>query len=121
MLGEGGGREREGLAGAAQRGEHVELAAADPEPRVDLLDPVAHGTREPVDPAEHRHRLGVQVGALPVPLRGDPARESFGRAVRHRDEHAVKFADAALDSYARTGSKDALAAATRATLMIKAA
>ncbi len=33
----------------------------------------------------------------------------------------MKFADAALDSYARTGSKDALAAATRATLMIKAA
>ena len=45
--------------------------------------------------------------------------ESFDRAVRHKDEHAVKFADAALDAYERAGSGDALAAATRATLMIK--
>ena len=50
---------------------------------------------------------------------GEAARETFDRAVRHKDEHAVKFADAALDSFARTGSKYALAAATRATLMIK--
>lgn len=47
--------------------------------------------------------------------------ETFDRAVRHRDEHAVKFADAALDSFDRTGDREALAAATRATLMIKAA
>jgi hypothetical protein len=57
--------------------------------------------------------------AAAIAQTGD-AQESFDRAVRHRDEHAVKFADAALDSYERTGSKDALAAATRATLMIKA-
>jgi len=49
---------------------------------------------------------------------GDP-QESFDRAVRHRDEHAVKFADTAFDSYERTGNKQALAAATRATLLIK--
>jgi hypothetical protein len=58
--------------------------------------------------------------ATAVAQTGD-ARESFDRAVRHRDEHAVKFADAALDSYERTGCEYALAAATRATLMIKAA
>jgi hypothetical protein len=49
---------------------------------------------------------------------GDP-QEGFDRAVRHGDEHVVKFADTALDSYERTGDKRALAAATRATLMIK--
>ncbi|MBR7825267.1 DUF4243 domain-containing protein [Actinospica sp. MGRD01-02] len=49
------------------------------------------------------------------------AQETFDRAVRHRDEHAVKFADAALDSFERTADKEALAAATRATLMIQAA
>ena len=47
------------------------------------------------------------------------AQESFDRAVRHRDEHAVKFADAALDAYARTDDARTLAAATRATQMIK--
>ncbi|HET9171646.1 MAG TPA: hypothetical protein VFN97_19555 [Actinospica sp.] len=56
--------------------------------------------------------------AQAVARTGDP-QETFDRAVRHRDEHAVKFADTALDAYERTGSTDALAAATRATLMIK--
>lgn len=58
--------------------------------------------------------------AAAVAQTGD-AQESFDRAVRHRDEHAVKFADTALDVFERTGSREALAAATRATLMIKAA
>jgi hypothetical protein len=49
---------------------------------------------------------------------GDP-HESFDRAVRHRDEHAVKFADSALDAYERTGDPNTLAAATRATMLIK--
>jgi hypothetical protein len=49
------------------------------------------------------------------------AQEAFDRAVRHKNEHAVKFADAALDSFERTGSTEALAAVTRATLLIKAA
>jgi hypothetical protein len=47
------------------------------------------------------------------------ARHGHERAVRHKDEHAVKFADAALDSFERTGNREALAAATRATLMIE--
>jgi Questin oxidase-like len=50
----------------------------------------------------------------------DDPQETFDRAVRHRDEHAVKFADAAFDSFARTADKQTLAAATRATLLIKA-
>jgi hypothetical protein len=49
---------------------------------------------------------------------GDP-HESFDRAVRHRDEHAVKFTDSALDAYERTGDTNMLAAATRATILIK--
>ena len=56
--------------------------------------------------------------AAAVAQAGDP-QEDFDRAVRHGDEHVVKFADAALDSYERTADKRALAAATRATLMIK--
>lgn len=57
--------------------------------------------------------------AAAVAETGD-AQESFDRAVRHRDEHAVKFADAALDAHARTGDSRTLAAATRATQLIKA-
>jgi Questin oxidase-like len=56
--------------------------------------------------------------AAAVAQAGDP-QEGFDRAVRHGDEHVVKFADTALDSYERTGDRHALAAATRATLMIK--
>ena len=47
----------------------------------------------------------------------DPA-ESFERAVKHRDEHVVKFADSALAAFERTGARDALAAAARATKLI---
>jgi hypothetical protein len=56
--------------------------------------------------------------AVAVAQAGDPEK-GFDLAVRHGDEHVVKFADAALDSYERTGNKHVLAAAVRATLMIK--
>jgi hypothetical protein len=36
----------------------------------------------------------------------------------HGDEHVIKFADTAADVYARTGDRDALAAAVRATQLI---
>lgn len=49
------------------------------------------------------------------------AQESFDRAVRHRDEHAVKFADTAVDVFERTRDPKALAAITRSTMMIKKA
>ena len=47
----------------------------------------------------------------------DPA-QSFADAVRHRDEHAVKFTDAAVAAFERTGDRDALAAAARSTKLI---
>jgi hypothetical protein len=46
------------------------------------------------------------------------AEETFARAVEHGDEHVIKFADTAADVYARTGDRDALAAAIRATQLI---
>ncbi|KAA2266561.1 questin oxidase family protein [Solihabitans fulvus] len=49
----------------------------------------------------------------------DAAAETMARAVRHGDEHAIKFADTAVDTYARTGDPRALAAATRATQLIE--
>ena len=44
--------------------------------------------------------------------------ESFERAVKHRDEHVVKFADSALAAFERTGERDTLAAAAGATRLI---
>ena len=60
-----------------------------------------------------------EIAAAVTQTAADP-QEAFDRAVRHGDEHAVKFADTALDSYLRTHDEHTLAAATRATLMIKA-
>ncbi|UBU14653.1 questin oxidase family protein [Nonomuraea gerenzanensis] len=44
--------------------------------------------------------------------------EVFELAVRHGDEHVIKFADTALDVHHRTGDPDALAAAVRAATLI---
>jgi hypothetical protein len=60
-----------------------------------------------------------QVAAAVAEAGGQAPQESFDRAVRHRDEHVVKFTDAAFDAYERTGDPKLLAAATRATMMIK--
>jgi hypothetical protein len=58
--------------------------------------------------------------ALPDPPSGpQAAAETFARACEHGDEHVIKFADTAVDVYARTGSSDALAAAIRATHLIE--
>jgi hypothetical protein len=43
----------------------------------------------------------------------------FARAVEHGDEHVIKFADTAVEVFARTGDPDALAAALRATKLIE--
>jgi Questin oxidase-like len=57
---------------------------------------------------------------LPGPPAGtQPAENAFARAVDHGDEHVIKFADAAVDVYARTGNLDALAAVVRATDLIE--
>lgn len=53
-----------------------------------------------------------QLAAARAEVAHDP-RETFERAVQHRDEHAVKFADSALAAFERTGERDTLAAAAR--------
>ena len=56
---------------------------------------------------------------LPDPPGGPQATEdTFARAVEHGDEHVIKFADTAADVYARTGDRNALAAAIRAAELI---
>ncbi len=56
---------------------------------------------------------------LPEPPAGPlAAEETFARAVEHGDEHVIKFADTAVDVFARTRDSDALAAAIRAADLI---
>jgi len=43
---------------------------------------------------------------------------TFARAVEHGDAHVIKFADTAVEVYARTGDHDAIAAALRAMELI---
>jgi hypothetical protein len=64
--------------------------------------------------------------AAPAPDRALPAapadpRDALAIAVRHGDEHAIKFADTAVDTFDRTGDPAALSAAVRATQLIDAA
>ena len=51
--------------------------------------------------------------------REETAREVFARAVEHGDEHVIKFADTAVDVFARTSNPDAIAAALRAVELIE--
>jgi hypothetical protein len=53
-----------------------------------------------------------------APAGPQAADEIFDRAVEHGDEHVIKLADTAVDVYARTGNRDALAAAARAAQLI---
>jgi hypothetical protein len=56
---------------------------------------------------------------LPVAPSGSAAAaDVLAMAVEHGDAHAVKFADTAVDTFARTGDPDALSAAVRATRLI---
>jgi hypothetical protein len=61
-------------------------------------------------------------GQLPEPAGGqsrdEAAGEVFARAVGHGDAHVIKFADTAVDVFARTGNPDAIAAALRAAQLI---
>jgi hypothetical protein len=50
----------------------------------------------------------------------ETASATFARAAEHGDEHVIKFADTAVDVFARTGNPDAIAAALRATALIEA-
>jgi hypothetical protein len=60
----------------------------------------------------------VRTGLLTPPAGPQAEEETFVLAVDHGDEHVIKFADTAADVYARTGNRDALAAAVRATQLI---
>ncbi|MFF3870063.1 hypothetical protein [Micromonospora sp. NPDC001898] len=44
--------------------------------------------------------------------------DTMSRAVDHGDEHVIKFADTAVDVFARTGDRDALAASSRCVALI---
>jgi hypothetical protein len=68
---------------------------------------------EPAPPAE-----------LPAPpATGESPAEiasaTFARAAEHGDEHVIKFADTAVDVFARTGNPEAIAAALRAMVLIE--
>jgi hypothetical protein len=60
---------------------------------------------------------------LPAPPGGQSSEETvgevFARAVEHGDEHVIKFADTAVDVFARTSNPDAIAAALRAAELIE--
>jgi questin oxidase-like protein len=51
--------------------------------------------------------------------REEIARDTFTRAVEHGDAHVIKFADTAVEVFARTGNPDATAAALRAVQLIQ--
>ncbi|MFC0508973.1 questin oxidase family protein [Micromonospora costi] len=53
-----------------------------------------------------------------VPEGPDAAADVVDRAMRHGDEHVIKFTDTAAEVYTRTGNRDALAAAVHITTLI---
>lgn len=53
-----------------------------------------------------------------APDDADPVEAVLDRAVAHRDEHVIKFADTATEVFQRTGEPGALAAAVRVTQLI---
>ncbi|WP_208297838.1 questin oxidase family protein [Actinophytocola oryzae] len=54
-----------------------------------------------------------------LPRGDDPVGVLLDRAADHQDEHVIKFADTAVESFARTGDHDALAAAHLAADLVK--
>jgi hypothetical protein len=70
-------------------------APAEPAPRAELPKPPGGQSRE------------------------ETAREVFTLAVEHGDAHVIKFADTAIDVFARTGNPDAIAAALHAAELIE--
>jgi hypothetical protein len=62
---------------------------------------------------------GAPLESLPdAPVDADPAAEVLDRATANGDEHVIKFADTAVDVYARTGNRQALAAAVRVAQLL---
>jgi hypothetical protein len=62
---------------------------------------------------------GTPRSELPdAPTDSDPVAEALDRATRNGDEHVIKFTDTAVESYARTGHRDTLAAAVRVSELL---
>ena len=72
--------------------------------------------------AAYAPSTAVPRAELPVVEPGpDAITETVDMATAHGDEHVIKFADTAVDVFARTGEPDALAAAVRVSTLIAAA
>jgi hypothetical protein len=69
----------------------------------------------PSEPAPREQLPELPIGSSAA----ETARDIFSRAVGHGDEHVIKFADTAVEVFARTGDPDALAAALRAMQLIE--
>ena len=69
----------------------------------------------PADPAPRSQLPAPPVGQSSE----ETAQEVFARAVDHGDAHVIKFADTAVDVFARTGNPDAIAATLRAAELIE--
>jgi hypothetical protein len=73
----------------------------------------------PAEPAP-RERLPQPPAGRESQSREDKEKDTFTRVVEHGDEHVIKFADTAVEVFARTGDPDAIAAVLRAAELIKA-
>ena len=70
----------------------------------------------PAEPAPRAQLPGLFAGQG---SREETARDAFARAVEHGDEHVIKFADTAVEVFARTGEPDAIVAVFRAIELIE--
>jgi hypothetical protein len=70
-------------------------------------------------PAEPAPRKELPASPAGRGSSGQIASDAFARAVEHGDEHVIKFADTAVEVFARTGDPDAIAAALRAMQLIE--
>jgi hypothetical protein len=70
----------------------------------------------PAEPAPRAELPEPAVGGQPSEA---TIQDTFARAVEHGDEHVIKFADTAVEVFARTGNPDAIAAALRAIQLIE--
>lgn len=67
------------------------------------------------------HAAYTPTAGAPQPAAPATAAETFDRAAQHGDEHVIKLADTALDTYSWTGDDRALAAVEKAALLIEPA
>lgn len=65
------------------------------------------------------HAAYTPVTGAPSPAAPATAADAFDRAAQHGDEHVIKLADTALDTYSWTGDDLTLAAVERAAILIE--